>query len=608
MPKKQVRKLFHPPSSKLATVERKAPLSSRYIIILAALVGTISGLGAFIFYFLLDLSTKFFLVGLDNFNPPLAGGEAEVVKIDFHLGLIPLPIVVALGGLLSGIIVYTFAPEAEGHGTDAVIRAFHRARGVIRARVPVVKTIASAITIGSGGSAGREGPIAQIGAGFGSFVAETLKLSDKDRRLLVICGVAGGIGSIFRSPFGGAMFGIEVLYRRDNEAEAIVPAFVSSIVAFIVFDILMSYFAGTPFGVLPIFKIPQVTIHSPLEFPIYAIVSVLATFFGIVYIKTFYSVHVLFRKLKLQPHFKPAIGGFLTGVIGLFMPGVLGMGYGYVQLAIDGKLALTAVLFLIIGKILATSFTVSSGGSGGVFAPSIVIGSMVGAFVGYLFNYIFPQIVVQPEAFVLVGMSAFIAAVAKTPIAAILMVLEMCGGYSLLPALMIAATLSYYLSGDYSIYSEQVANRAESPAHRMEMSIDVLQNVKVKDAMVPAEKIVAVSPYQKVSEVLELIEKTGHIGFPVVRKGKLVGVVTFEDVERVPIEEREAKRVRDIMTRDLIVTYPDETLEDALIKLVEKGVGRLPVVDRQDEGKLLGMITRSDIMKAHAREVARLAT
>jgi len=214
---------------------------------------------------------------------------------------------------------------------------------------------------------------------------------------------------------------------------------------------------------------------------------------------------------------------------------------------------------------------------------------------------------VQPEAFVLIGMSAFIAAVAKTPIAAILMVLEMCGGYALLPALMIAATLSYYLSGDYSIYSEQVANRAESPAHRMEMSIDVLQNVKVEDAMVPAEKLVTVSPYQKVSEVLELIEKTGHIGFPVVREGRLVGVVTFEDVERVPIEERDVKRVRDIMTRDLIVTYPDETLEDALIKLVEKGIGRLPVVDRNDERRLLGMITRSDIMKAHARAVARLA-
>ncbi len=233
---------------------------------------------------------------------------------------------------------------------------------------------------------------------------------------------------------------------------------------------------------------------------------------------------------------------------------------------------------------------------------------MVGAFVGYFFHGIFPDIVVQPEAYVLIGMSAFIAAVAKTPIAAILMVLEMCGGYTLLPALMMASTLAYYLTGENSIYSEQVATRAESPAHRMEMSIDVLENVKVQDAMVPAEKLVVVSPYQRVSEVLELIEKTGHIGFPVVREGRLVGVVTFEDVERVPIEERDKKLVRDIMTRDLIVTYPDETLEDALIKLVQKGVGRLPVVDRGDERKLLGLLTRSDIMKAHAREVARLLT
>jgi len=589
-------------------VKRRAPLSSKYLILLAAIVGVISGLGAFIFYFLLDLFTKIFLSGLDSFNPPLAGGEAEVVKIELHLGILPLPVVVALGGLLSGLIVYKFAPEAEGHGTDAVIRAFHRARGEIRARVPIVKTIASAITIGSGGSAGREGPIAQIGAGFGSFVGELLRLSDKDRRILVICGVAGGIGSIFRSPFGGAMFGIEVLYKRDNEVEAIVPAFVSSIVAFIVFDVIMSYFANTPFGVLPIFKIPQVTIHSPLEFPIYAIVSVLAAFFGIIYVKVFYTVHNYSKRVSIPPYFKPAIGGFFTGVIGLFLPGVLGMGYGYVQMAIDGKLAVTVMLLLIFGKIVATSLTVGTGGSGGVFAPSIVIGSMVGGFVGYSFHYLFPNVIVQPEAFVLIGMSAFVAAVAKTPIAAILMVLEMCGGYLLLPALMTAATLAYYLAGDYSIYAEQVATRAESPAHRMEMSIDVLENVRVQDAMVSADKLVVVTPYQRVSEVLELIEKTGHMGFPVVMDGRLVGMVTFEDVERVPLEERDKKLVRDIMTRELIVTYPDETLEEALIKLVDKGIGRLPVVDRNDEKKLLGIITRSDIMKAHAREVKRIVS
>jgi len=588
------------------SVKTRAPIGSKYLIFLAAIVGVISGSGAFIFYFLIELSTKFFLVGLDNFNPPLARGEVEIVKTDFHLGILPLPAVVALGGLLSGLIVYRFAPEAEGHGTDAVIRAFHRARGVIRARVPVVKTVASAITIGSGGSAGREGPIAQIGAGFGSFIAELLRLSDRDRRILVICGVAGGIGSIFRSPFGGAMFGIEVLYRRDNEVEAIVPAFVSSIVAFVVFNLIMSKFAGTPFEVLPIFKIPDVAIHSPLEFPIYALVSILAAIFGILYVKVFYAVYSYSKRLSIAPYLKPAIGGFFTGIIGLFLPGVLGMGYGYVQMAIDGKLAVSDMFLLVLGKIVATSLTVGSGGSGGVFAPSIVIGSMLGGFVGYTFHQMFPEIVVQPEAFVLIGMSAFVAAVAKTPIAAILMVLEMCGGYSLLPALMTSATLAYYLTGNYSIYSEQVATRAESPAHRMEMSIDVLENVEVKDAMVPAEKLVVVTPYQRVSEVLELIERTGHIGYPVVMHDRLVGIVTFEDVEKVPFEERDKTLVRDIMTKDLIVTYPDETLENALIKLVDKGIGRLPVVDRRDERKLLGLITRSDIMRAHAREVKKL--
>lgn len=601
-------KYFYQPCIKTKTVGNRTPLSSKYIIILASLVGVISGLGAFVFYFLLELSTKFFLAGLGGFNPPIAGGEAEVVKINFHPSMVPLPIVVALGGLLSGLIVYTFSPEAEGHGTDSVIHAFHKARGIIRARVPIVKTIASAITIGSGGSAGREGPITQIGAGFGSILAEVFRLSDKDRRLLVICGVAGGIGSIFRSPFGGAMFGVEVLYKRDIEANAIVPAFVSSISAFIVFDIITSYFASTPFGVLPIFRIPQVTIHSLLEFPIYVLVSTLAAFFGIAYIKIFYTVRDIFRKLKIPPHIKPAIGGLFTGIIALFLPEVLGMGYGYVQMAIDGKLALSAIFLLIIGKILAASFSIGSGGSGGVFAPSIVIGSMVGAFVGYLFHYLLPSIVVQPEAYILIGISAFVAGVAKTPIAAILMVLEMCGGYGLLPALMISAALAYYISGEYSIYSEQVATRAESPAHKMEMPIDALENVKVEDVMVPADKVVTVSPYHKVSEVLQLIEKTGHMGFPVIRKDELVGIVTLEDIEKVPIEERGSKLVRDIMARDLIVTYPDETLEDALIKLVQKGVGRLPVVDRNNGRKFLGIITKSDIIRVHTKEIARLAT
>ncbi|AEA47580.1 chloride channel protein [Archaeoglobus veneficus] len=579
---------------------QRPPLGSGQLVLLATLVGVISGVGAFAFYFLLDLCTDVFLSGLDSYTPPPAGGEVDVVSLNFHASLLPLYLIPAIGGLLSGLIVYTFAPEAEGHGTDAVIRAFHRMRGEIRSRVPIIKMIASSITIGSGGSAGREGPIIQIGAGFGSALASLLNLSDRDRRILLVCGMAGGIGSIFRSPFGGAIFGIEVLYKRDYEVEAIVPAFISSITAFIVFELIIGHIAGVHFGMLPIFSIPNFTFSSPLEMLLCVPLGLFAGVIGILYINTFYSIHNAFKKLNISPYLKPVIGGLVTGVIGFYVPQVLGMGYGYVQEALYGKLAIYVIIAAIFGKIVATSFTIGSGGSGGVFAPSIVIGSMVGAFFGYVFHDIIP-VTAQPGSYVLIGMAAFVAGVAKTPIAAVLMVLEMSGGYNLLPALLLASTVAYYITGDRSIYAEQVATKLESPAHRGELSVDILQKIKVSEAMTPADKIITVSPSSTVMDVLELIEKTGHIGFPVVENGRLVGIVTFEDVEKVPIEERETTSVGEIMSRSVIVTYPDESLEEALVKLATYDIGRLPVVSREDEGKLLGLITRSAIIRAHAR-------
>jgi len=231
---------------------------------------------------------------------------------------------------------------------------------------------------------------------------------------------------------------------------------------------------------------------------------------------------------------------------------------------------------------------------------------MIGAFLGYLFNDIIPNVVPQPEAYVLIGMSAFVAGVAKAPIAAIVMVVEMSGSYNLLPALTLASAIAYYITGDKTIYIEQVPTRADSPAHRAEMRVDVLRSIKVEDAMIPADKVVTVSPDNTVFEVLNLIEKTGHMGFPVLNKGELVGIITFEDVEKVPVEKRRFVKVSEVMTRNLVVTYPDETLEEALIKLTSRDIGRLPVVERNNEKKLIGLISRSDIMKAHAREISKL--
>jgi len=558
------------------------------MFILSILVGIVSGLGALLFYTLLDVCTQFFMK-LCNLYLPKAGGEPELIEIDVQ-GNLPIFLITAFGGLISGLIVYTFAPEAEGHGTDAVIRSFHHLRGIVRGRVPIVKIVASAITIGSGGSGGREGPIAQIGAGFGSYIATILNLTDKERRILLVCGMAGGIGSIFRSPLGGAIFSVEVLYKRDYEVEAIIPAFISSIIAYVTFTQTVML---TGFETTSVFVVPDVRIHSILEIPMYAFLGILSAFFAILYVKTFYGVHNIFKRLGIPKYLKPMIGGLVTGLIGLFLPSALGMGYGYVQELIDGKLALTIIILTIFGKIVATSFSIGSGGSGGVFGPSVVIGSFVGGALGYFLYQYYP---IQPDAFVLVGMSAFIAGACKTPIAGILMTAEMTGGYNLLPALMLSSAISYLLTRDYTIYSEQVPTRVDSPAHRMEMAIDILEDIPVRDAM--TSNVITVSPENTVLDVMHLIEKTGHLGYPVVKDGKLVGIITFTDVEKVPPEDRAKMRVGDVMTPNPIVTYPSEDLRTALEKMVLRGVGRLPVVE---DNRLVGIITKGDIVRTYAK-------
>lgn len=571
-----------------------------YLIILVVLVGIISGLGAIILYTLINLSITFFLENLDTYSPPSAAGEIDLFDFYINVPKIPLWIIPAIGGLLSGFIVYKFAPEAEGHGTDAVIRAFHRERGIIRGRIPIVKAIATALTIGSGGSAGREGPIAQIGAGFGSIVGNFFKLTDRERRLLVIAGVGGGIGSIFRSPLGGALFAVEVLYKRDTEVDGLVYSFISSIIACIVFNYFITLI-HPDFG--SIFRTPPFEIKHPAEILIFGIVGVFAALIAKLYVWVFYTVHDFFKRLKINNYFKPVIGGLLTGIIAIFVPQALEMGYGYVQLAIDEKLTLNLILLILFAKILTTSFTVGSGGSGGVFAPSVVIGSMVGGAVGYLMKLLFPTLIMNPGIYVIVGMGAFIAAVAKTPIASITMVVEMSGSYMALPAIMIASAVSYLLSGDTTIYREQVDTRADSPAHRRELTRHILEGLKVKDAMTPVEKVITVSPKNTVQDVLYLIQKTGHLGYPVVENGKIIGIITLSDINSIPEEDRTKLKVEEVMSKKPIVISPDDNLEDALKLLIKNDIGRLPVVENE---KLVGIITRSDIMRAHAKELARL--
>jgi CIC family chloride channel protein len=559
------------------------------------IIGIVSGFGAIIFFLGLSAVSNYVVGGIGGYYPPSPGGELSLFShpasnVNWLLFLLP-----AVGGLIAGIIIFTYAPEAEGHGTDAVIDAYNNKRGFIRKRVPLIKAITAMITIGSGGSAGREGPIAQIGAGFGSTLATYLKLNDRDRRVMVICGTAAGIGSIFKAPLGGAIFAIEVLYKGDMETEGLVPAFISSTIAYSIFSSF--------FGWGHIFATPSFKFTTPTELIFYGILGVLCAATAILFVIIFYGLRDrVFRPLKIKPHFKPAIGGLLVGILALFFPQVLGTGYGWVQIAMNGDLVQMSVVLMmafVLVKMLATSFTITSGGSGGVFAPTLVIGAMIGGAFGQIMHLIFPQIITQPGAYVLVGMGAILAGVAKVPIAAIIMVSEMAGNYNLLAPLMVASTLAYVLSGRWTIYEKQVENRASSPAHRREMTVDILERAQVKDAM--TTNIVTINSSLSIHEVFDLIHKYGYTGFPVVDDKKLVGIITFEDAEKVPPDNRKTTLVQEIMTTNLIVTRPEDSLEAALLKLLDRKIGRLPVVDSDDATKLIGLVTKFDIIKAHAK-------
>ena len=509
----------------------------------------------------------------------------------------------ALGGLISGLLVFHFAPEAEGHGTDAMIDSFHRKKGIIRRRVPVIKTIASAITIGSGGSAGKEGPIAQIGSGFGSFLASLLKMDTRDRRLMLLAGAAGGIGAIFKAPLGAALFATEVLYQEPEfEFEVIIPSILSSIVGYSVFTLIH--------GWETIFHIP--TLHpilTPSELLIYGVFGVFCAVVGFFYIHIFYGMRDrFFKKVNIQRALKPALGGLMLGGLALFFPQVLGGGYNWIQSAIDGNLTIGLMLLLAISKIFATSFTISSGGSGGVFAPSLYIGAMLGGFYGTLCSRLFPDLLINPSAFVLVGMGGFFAGVAKVPIASLIMVAEMTGGYALIVPLMIVSTISYLLLGKTSLYEKQVPGRKDSPAHVGDFAIDILEHILVRDAL-PRERQVETIPEEMGFETfIQLIVQSNQAAFPVVDKnGNLKGILSLNDVRNVMLDKELNQLViaRDIATGDVLTVTPEDNLNTALKKMAMAEIRELPVVSGGDSRKVLSMLSRKDVIKTYHDEIER---
>jgi CIC family chloride channel protein len=570
------------------------------------LIGLVAGFGATAFFYMIQAVTNYLLGGITGFYPPNPAGEpASIATV--HPRYLLIPISTTIGGLVAGLLIYKFAPEAEGHGTDAAIDAFHNKGGYIRARVPIVKTIASAFTIGSGGSAGREGPTAQIAAGFGSIIGGLFDLSAKERRIALAAGIGAGIGSIFKSPFGGAILGAEILYSgADVEPEVLIPAFIASPIGYVIFGSFTGY---TPiFGYTVTYSFSQ-----PLTILLFALLGIVCAAGGRLYTLTFYATKKMFDRLKVSNYVKPMIGGAMAGAIAIFFPEVAGLGYGFLQLPLNGNFAsittnyfliptaLTLALLVLL-KIVATSITVGSGGSGGVFAPALVIGGFIGALMYLVFHSFVPSLAPSAAPFVVIGMMALFAGVGRVPIAVILMVSEMTGTLQLIVPSMVAVVISYYLVGPrYSIYKSQVLTRADSPAHRGEYSVPVMSRLKVGDAANEAVK--TLKPGDTVEQAFELMREGKFRGAPVVSDDrKVVGITTMSDLYRVPGEKRKTTAVSDVMTKNVITTERDETLLEALNKMTTNGVGRLPVVS-PESGELVAILTRSDLFNYYNKSV-----
>ena len=584
----------------LAAFQRYNRAYFRRWLVIGALIGVVAGVGAILFAAAIAFGTNLLLGQIAGFLPPQPAGEATALNsltaaVPARPWLIPL--VTTLGGLLTGLIVFTFAPEAEGHGTDAAIQAFHEQGGRIRARIPLIKLVASAITIGSGGSAGREGPTAQISAGFGSWLGDVLRLDDHDRRIAEAAGIGAGIGAIFKAPFGGALLSAEILYKRDFEADALFPSFIASVIGFTIY--------GAWAGWTPIFGAgAHFQFTNPLSLGGYLILGLVAGGVGLLYPKTLYGLRDLFHRVKLPNYVKPAIGGLLVGLIGIWAPQALGMGYGYVQFGINSDfthIAAWLMAALVLIKILTTSLTIGSGGSGGVFGPGMVIGGFLGGALWAGLHAVTPGLVAgaNPGAFVVVGMGAFFGGIAKAPLAIILMVAEMTGEFSLIAPAMLATMVAYLVTGETSIYESQVPTRLDSPAHKHDYALPLLQNVPVRDAMVPAAdgSVATAEPDVSLDMVSALIRERRVISVPIIADGRLIGLVTASDLARVPPEEAAATQARQVMSRDVIRAYPDESLYAAWLRMSRRGLRQLAVVERGDPGKLLGMITMAGVAR-----------
>jgi len=553
--------------------------------VLATIVGLAGGFGAIGFRHLIDL--------FQTLTYGAKGDLLEVVTATPWYWKVWVP---ALGGLVVGPLVYFLAREAKGHGVPEVMEAVALRKGVIRKRVVLVKSLASAVSIGTGGSVGREGPIVQIGSAIGSTIGQVLNVSAERIRTLVGCGAAAGIAATFNAPIAGSMFALEIILG-DFGLATFSPIVICSVVA----TAVSRHFLGNT----PAFIVPPYRLVSAWELPLYAVLGLFCALVAVAFTKSLYRMEDLFDGFKFPEYLKAVLGGLILGLMALVFPHILGVGYPGIDLALMGKLTWWFMLLLIVFKILATSITIGSGGSGGIFAPSLFVGAMAGGFFGSAVHAVFPDITASAGAYSIVGMAAVVGGTTHGPLSAILILFEMTGNYRIILPLMIACIISSVAAGQLlreSIYTLKLARRGINI--RAGKEVNVLKAVPVEEAMNP--NVETIPENLTLGRLAEKISKSKYNSFPVVDdQGYLTGILSYLDYHDVVFDEALENLVvaKELATPKVVTVSQGDTLYTALEKITAKDFSILPVVSPTNPRKLLGVVTRRDIMGAYNKAV-----
>lgn len=552
------------------------------LIATAFIVGLGGGFGAVIFRWLIQFFTRVFFHHFPQSIPGL--GKHTVI-------LIP-----AVGAILFSPLIYFFAREAKGHGVPEVMEAMELRGGKIRSIVVIIKAVASSLCIGSGGSVGREGPIVQIGSALGSTVGQTLRFSEERVKNLVACGAASGIAATFNAPIGGVIFALEIILR-DFSTRRLAAVVIASVIASVIGQVFL--------GTQPSITVPPYTLRSPIELLFYLGFGFLLVPFCIVFIKLIYKFEDAFNKLPLHELGKPVIGGLLLGSIGFFYPQVFGVGYSNIEKVVHNLMPLELMLILIPMKIVAVSLTLGSGGSGGIFAPSLIIGALIGGCFGTSLDLLFPDLGIEPGAYALVGMGAFFAGAAHAPITSILILFELTGDYLIILPLMLSVIITTIASERLhpeSIYTLKLVRRGINIGR--DIRYDLLSDMTVKEIVM--KEIPTVKPSANIDEILLAFESGKRGAVAVVENdGTFHGLITIDDIlTSLKYHDSLISLVvaEDLAKKGKFVTVK-ESLNEALRKFLEIDDNVLPVL-KTNKGKitLIGIISRHDLLSAYSRK------